>query len=821
MLSDAALDRLSRAPRGAFLRTRTPGEKLMFRSKALISVGMLIATLPMASVLAAEAEEEGALEEVIVTAQNREENVQRVPIAINVVTAQQLADAGFNDMNDIGKVAPAVQIVNDNSQVRVTMRGVGTNSNDEAQDTSVVVNVDGEYINRPHVMGTSMFDLERVEVLRGPQGTLYGRNSTGGAINFITRKPGDKFAVNASAAYGNYNQVNLEAGVDIPFAEIGGIRVSGIYNDRDGYFSHAATPFAPAAKSGSEKNTAGRVSLRLDPTNALKINLAAERATRDYVNGAYGTVDLNSGGNGPTGPGCNAPGFVQVAPNYPETLCIPKNTNFLDSQDRSSFGQPLFGVGGYTQDSTAVRGRIAYEFSTAATLTYVGGYRDSGGSGHQGLPVVYQAYTFQDDTKTQSHELRLNGDIGRVTYQFGGFYFKEKLAGETGFWVPLAVGPTGPQFDPPPGGSFLSYFGRYVDSESKSVFGQAEIPAGDQFKVVGGLRYTNNKRSAVFKNGSLFGAFPPPYFFFNPELSGKGTGRKDFNTISAGVLNLGSKDTKTTWLIGLNYTPDERTLVYGKVSTGFKGGGFDSVGTFKPETNTAYEVGLKKNFGGGGRNYFNVSAFYYDYRDLQSSVLLDITVGGQTFNAGKATIYGLEAETGFKLTDDDSLSASFNYLHAQYDDFLGQFNVFCVDAGCGINGIGDLDPTAPGIQQPNFKGNAPAFSPKVVISAEYDHTFHLGSAGTLKASLASRYKSSYYTDFFNYHDSQQKAFTSTDVSLEYKPQSGHFGVLAYVRSLEDKRPLMYANFISAGPDDIYNWGYGQPRTYGVRLSVNY
>jgi iron complex outermembrane receptor protein len=781
----------------------------MFRSKALISVGMLAITLPVASVLAAE--DEGALEEVIVTAQNRVENVQRVPIAINVVSAQQLADAGFSDMNDIGKVAPAVQIVNDNSQIRVTMRGVGTNSNDEAQDTSVVVNVDGEYINRPHVMGSSMFDLERVEVLRGPQGTLYGRNSTGGAINFITRKPGDKFAVNASAAYGNYNQINLEAGVDIPFSSIAAVRVSGIYNDRDGYFKHPATPFAPASESGKEKNTAGRVSLRLDPTDALKINLAAERSSRDYVNGAYGTVDLNSGGNGPTGPGCNAPGFEPVGIGYGDSLCIPSNTNFLASQDRSNYGQPVFGVGGYTQDSTAVRGRISYEFNPAVTLTYVGGYRTTSGTGHQGLPVTYQNYTFQDDTKTQSHELRLNGDIGLVTYQIGGFYFKEKLAGEQGFWIPFGFGP--PPI-PPPGGTFLSYFGRYVDSDSRSIFGQLEVPVSDHVKAVGGLRYTDNKRSANYYNGAAFGSSFDALF-------GQGVGRKDINNINATLSQLTSNDTKTTWLVGLNYTPNDRTLVYGKVSTGFKGGGFDSDSTFKPESNTAYEAGLKWNFGPGGRHYFNASAFYYDYKDLQASVLLDTAKGGDTLNAGKATIYGFEAESGLRLTDDDSLNLSFNYLHAEYDEFLATYPVFCVDAGCGINGISDLDLNTPGNQSVNLKGNAPAFSPKVVISAEYDHTFHLGSAGSLTASLASRYKSSYYADFYNWHDSQQKGFTSTDVSLEYKLPNGHFGVMAYVRSIEDKRPLTYGSFISAGPDDIYNWGYGQPRTYGLRVNVNY
>jgi iron complex outermembrane receptor protein len=465
-------------------------------------------------------------------------------------------------------------------------------------------------------------------------------------------------------------------------------------------------------------------------------------------------------------------------------------------------------VGGGTVDSTAVRGRLSYEFSPAATLTYVGGTRNSGSTGRQGLPVVYQSFGFQGDTKTQSHELRLSGAVGGVDYQAGVFYFKEKLNGETAFAIPV------PSFFSQ---SFLSYFGRYVNSDSKSAFAQVDIPMGEKLKAVAGVRYTDNKRTAIYKNGSAFGAMGPNFALF-----GQGVGRKDINAIGATVLPLGSKDTKTTWLVGLNYTPDERTLVYGKASTGFKGGGFDSIGTFKPETNTALEAGLKLNFGPSGRSYFNASAFHYSYKDLQTSVLLDTTIGGQTFNAGKATIWGAEAEMGLKLTQDDTVSASFNYLNAKFDEFLAAPNVLCVP-GCNADvNIVDFDPNTPGQQKNiNYAGNTPAFSPKIVASLGYDHVFQLGSAGTLKASLSTTYKSSYYTDFFNYHDTQQEAYTQSDVSLEYKPQSRNFGVQAFVRNLEDKRPLVYGSYISAGPDDILNWAFGTPRLYGVRLSVDY
>jgi iron complex outermembrane receptor protein len=461
----------------------------MFRSKVLISLGMLVVTPPVASVLAAAAED-AALEEVIVTAQNREQSVQDVPIAIDVINAEQLRDAGFSDMNDIDQIAPVVQLNQDQGTVKITVRGVGTTSNDEAQDTSVVVNVDGEYINRPNILPVALFDMDRIEVLRGPQGTLYGRNSTGGAINFITRKAGERFGGNASASYGSYNALRLDAGLDVPLGTIGGLRIAGFHDQRDGYIDH------PNASDSSDDNesSGGRVSLRLEPTDALKINLSAEYAQREITPATFAYTDLNAAGNGPTGPGCNATGYVQVAPNYAETLCTPSNTNFLAGTDRDEYTAPLFGLGRLGQDTYAIRGRFAYEFSPAATLTYIGGFRSSSGDDDNflALPVVYRSFSFVSDADSQSHELRLNGEIGGVIYQLGGFLFKEDIYNEVGFFLPIG-----------PNGTFLSYFGRDVSSESTSVFGQVEVPFGvEGLAAVGGLRYTDNKRDAVYRNAA-------------------------------------------------------------------------------------------------------------------------------------------------------------------------------------------------------------------------------------------------------------------------------------------------------------------------------
>jgi iron complex outermembrane receptor protein len=369
-----------------------------------------------------------------------------------------------------------------------------------------------------------------------------------------------------------------------------------------------------------------------------------------------------------------------------------------------------------------------------------------------------------------------------------------------------------------------------VQSESMSAFGQVEVPLGETLTAVGGLRYTDNQRDAVYLNGGFgfnrnadifAGTTPPPGGAPDSYIFNAGPARKDFALMRyRQTLNLGSDDSKVTWLLGLNWQPNPDTLLYAKVSTGFKGGGFDAVGTYGPESNLAYEAGGKFTFGSQGQFQLNLGGFYYDYTGLQVSVLLDTTVGGQTFNAGAATIWGLEAEGVFELTDNTVFDFSVNYLDATYDELFAQFNVFCV-GGCALNGIGDLDPTTAGVQQPNFAGNSAPFSPKVIVRAGLQHTFDFGEDGNITAGIATTLKSSYFTDFYNYNDGRQGSLTQTDLSLEWRNESDSLGVQFYARNLENERALTYGSFVSAGPDDIYNWQFGTPTTFGLRLSLDY
>ena len=193
--------------------------------------------------------------------------------------------------------------------------------------------------------------------------------------------------------------------------------------------------------------------------------------------------------------------------------------------------------------------------------------------------------------------------------------------------------------------------------------------------------------------------------------------------------------------------------------------------------------------------------------------MLNAALGAQTFNSGKATIYGIEAEGVIRLSDNDRFNASFNYLSAKYDQFIASYAV--------LNPANPTQTTLLPIDNPNLAGNRLSQTPKFVIGAGYEHIFQLGSAGTVTASAFSRFKSDYFLTFFNFRDSRQTAFTQSDISLEYKPESRAFGIQAFARNLENVRPLAYAGYTAAGPDDIFNFQFGTPRTYGVRLSVDF
>ncbi|MBB6096499.1 iron complex outermembrane receptor protein [Povalibacter uvarum] len=785
---------------------------------------LLVGACGLASSVASLAQDstpaqDGLLEEVIVTAQMRAQDIQDVPIAITVINPEDLARAGFNDANDLSKIAPNAIITQDQGEVSITIRGIGDLS--DGGDTSVTANIDGEYLNGGRALAAALFDLERVEVLRGPQGTLYGRNSTAGAVNYIMRKPGDTFDANMAVSYGvDYSSVRADGGVSIPLTDGVGIRVAGFYEDRDGYVEHPGLaagnyggfnfPGYEAFESDDNEGFGGRFSLRGTNLGAFTYYLAAEYSEREFTPQVFAAIDTHQPEFTP-GANCAAPGWEATAPLITtDTLCIPSGTRYQDTLNRENYAAPANGGGRQFWETYAYRARFDYEFSPAATLSYIGGYRyfevDPKSTGS--LPVVYANVVEQNETTTQSHEIRLAGDVNGIIYQVGGFLFKQSIDQLAGFYLG-DITPGTQNF-----GFFINYNLRDSDNESKSAFGQVEVPITDQLTAVGGVRYTSNENDGYWRDRAAF-------------LVGPETRPRDTPGIFTDPLLLHSSEEKTTWLAGLNYKLDPDTLIYGKVSTGFKGGGFDAVGTYGPETNTAYETGLKKVFA-DGKNIFNAAAFYYDYKGLQVDVLLSSAEGGRVFNAGAATIWGFELEGVFELTENDRVNASLNYLNAELDELEALYNVYCVPVSEGGVGpcagdeaaVGDLDPNTPGVQSPNFAGNKLGNSPEWIATLGYDHVFPLSSGNTITFHADIAYKSEFFTEFYNYEDHKQDAYTQSNASIDFETDNG-LTVSAYVRNIEDKRYLTNGYFLAAGPDDIWNFQFGNPRQFGVRFSKDW
>lgn len=739
-----------------------------------------LATLasPALAQTAAKADEpaaDGSLQEIIVTANKLESPIQRTPIAIRAYDGEALAKQGVTDVASLARLAPDLGITTDTYLTKLAIRGIASLDVSETGDAALTINIDGEYINRPTGLNASFFDLERIEVLRGPQGTLYGRNATAGAINIIAAKPKlGEFGGFVTAGYGNYDAKTAQAAVNLPVGDTLAVRIAGMHSDHGGYFNNTI------GKGGNANVDAVRAGLLWEPTDRLTAYVAGEYVNIDQLATPQFGVAVNAASGGVVDPN---PATAVV-----EGGGVPANTTFV--VDRANY--PLAALGYFRSSQYAVRGRIAYDTDFAA-ITYTAGYRNAKINNVQPLNgFVPELFTFNNpklDNETQSHELRFNGgDKGSLQWQAGAFYFKERQDIARGLFLPLAAG-----------GSYLSYFYRPdVNVESYAAFGQLTVPLiADTLSATGGLRYTHDSKSATYINfGPRFGLGSTP-----PTITTAGSTR----------LALSNKSEKLTWNFGLDWTPTSSNLVYAKVSTGYKGGGFDNIGAYGSELLTAYEVGSKNRFN-DNKLELNAAAFYYDYSDQQVQVFVDTSVGARTLNAGSSRIWGVEADFKAAISPRNRVTVSVNYLNAEFREFPAFLPGL-------TSSITDIDAVTAGVQAPNLKGNTPPQAPRWTIALGYDYTVPVGD-GKVTASVYSKFKSKYYLTAFNFAADEQKAYTQTDLTLEYTAPDSRFSVQAYVRNLENTRLLNYAAF-NGGGINIYNFIFGSPRTYGAQATVKF
>ncbi len=725
--------------------------------------------LPLSLMLAGASHAQ--IQEVTVTAQRAPSLESKTPVAMSTLSAEQLTEAGIDNPAGIGARLPNVQLDNAADGLRITMRGVSNADTTEKGDPSAAFLMDGIYIARPQIQNLSFYDLERVEVLRGPQGTLYGRNTTAGVINVISKTPTSKFEAWAATEFGNYRSRKASAMVNLPVNDMLSLRAAVSLNQHDSYLTNGQHTTYTLGKDRDDLSA--RLSARLKITRDATLLLRYDHSKADDNNDSF-VPDTNF--------------YTGVASGQPVW-----HGSSTGAQLTNGFVPPnAVPEQGYSHKTTeGVSADLSWDLGPA-TLYYLGAHRSYQ---HDALANFYYRVAptlalgvrqnFSGDYAQNSHELRLatNGD-GPLSAQAGLYYFREQSSQTYTFrdleplgLPPYYVFPHGPTI-----------------AASKAVFGQATYRITDQLRATAGARYTDDSKSRIGSTNFQQGAV------FNPAT--------DFALLNAARLN----SHQTTWRLGADYDLAPSTLLYGAIATGYKAGGFNDgclagssqlglscpaalavpVETllYKPETVRSYEAGVKTRFL-NHRASLNLSAFHYDYRNLQLSGVA-IVAGAPRFvtaNAGEASVKGLEAEGQAALTPQDRISYALALLDAHYVRYRP-------------DGVHD------------WAGNQLDRSPPHTLTLGYEHRFQLTTAELTAGLRARRSASSSIAVPSQLLQYPIPAYTESDATLHYRPAGATWSVLARVKNIENKvRPIAIDSFGMTVPSD--------PRTVDVRVDYRF
>jgi iron complex outermembrane receptor protein len=724
--------------------------------------------------------------DIVVTAQRRTENLQRTAVAVSAVGAEQLRAANVSQPQDLSKLVPALKLSSaGGAGTQVTIRGVGNFAGNPYAEPAVAVNLDGIYLARSGGPDGLFYDLERVEVLKGPQGTLYGRNATAGAINIITRKPTDQWLVEGSVTAGNYDLWRGEGAVNAPLGRDVALRVAGQVTRRDGYLSDGYD---------DDKSESVRAQLRIKPADRLSILISGDYS---HIGGQgpgsviapYLLPDHPYRGSSENGTNDILTGVSLgiTAGANPNLLPKLKNDGFVDVKNRGVAATVDYDLG-----PAKLTILPSYRRATSDYLHYAAGF-----------PI-----TSHEDSDSRSVEARLasNNEASRLKWLLGGYFYDESLD----FDLLAAQGVSFNRTIP------------HLRTRSYAAFGQLTYSLTDTLRLTGGARYTSEHKTQSGLNGG-----PPPAVpqgFSGPASAFYDVACAPYDATSGtcyAPLNGDLKKRKVTWKAGLEFDAAPRSLVYANVATGFKAGGFFgslSPNTYKPETLTAYTIGTKNRFF-DNKLQINGEAFYWSYKNKQITHIGPILPGGFnliTENAGSAHIYGAELELLFQPTRDDHLSADLQYLKSKYGDFhYRQTTVTGTPAtSCA---------TTPVIGQTEVavdcSGRPLSQSPRWTLNLSYTHSFRFDSGAIVDAQVGSQIQSSYWVGEEYLPGEYQKISTVSNASLTWYAPSDRFTVGAFIDNIENRavKSGSFAQPVIAQPFVILR----APRTFGARVGFNF
>ena len=728
--------------------------------------------------------------DIVVTATRQSTLLSKTPITMSAVTSEALRDSGITDARSLSAAVPNLALTESGDAVRISIRGVTSTDTTEKGDPSVAFLLDGIYIARPSDVLGSFFDTERVEVLRGPQGTLYGRNTTAGVINVISARPTDSFHASFDGSYGNLDSVDVTGMVNVPVGDGLGVRAAVNYQRQNPYYivdGDATVPLNPYRDVLS-----GRLSFGGKLGDNLTFVVRGDYTHTKGTGTSGNVVTLDRFFPGALTPTVD-PAYVDIGSKDQRTLTVAPT--FPNRRDNNAYG---------------ISGEFTYDFGPVQ-LTYLGAYRETDRDetrnflllGSLNNPVV-----FFGNFKQDSHELRLAFGSGSPLHgQIGGYYFHEKSSLEFKFGAPLST-----FIDPlAPNATGFAFPQSPTVARSKAAFGQLTYDITPELHVTAGVRYTNDFKS---RNGATVLDFPDAAAAVAYQAALAAAGRDVVPCSDARCTlnqNIAAKTyNKTIYKFGVDYDAPGLGLIYASVSSGYKAGGFNDgcvtgqgIGCsltedalyYNPETLTSYEAGIKFRISSAFR--LNASIFHYDYNSLQVSQIVTVPLPVTLIrNAAKAKVDGVEIETQLQPGDNDKFDIGYTYTDARYTQFTP-------------------DPT--NFPAFNFNGRPLDHAPKHVVTFGYVHTFPLGNGGKFDVSARTKLSSEYYmVDLNNLSQFRQPSFTKTDLTATYTAPDDRYYVQGFVKNVENNITLAAAQS-GLNAQAIIE----APRTYGVRAGVKF
>jgi len=691
--------------------------------------------------------------DIVVTAQKREQNIQKVSLAISALGREGLADLGRQDMSAIATKLPSLQILAYSPTLTVfNIRGVSQNDFADTQEAPIAFYNDEVYVSALGAIAGQTYDLERIEMLRGPQGTLFGRNATGGLVQIVSAKPTRDLSGFLTVTGGSYGQIATEGAISGPLSDALRARLSFTTENRGGYIKNSA-----GKDLGNARFYAGRFQLAGDVGESGSFNLKIQgmRNDNERNGGLYShrTAIANADGLGEyvgrdenpygTCAGCDMFGYVQAGSN-PLHVAFNGPNNF----SRTYWSATL---------------RYEHDFR-GATLTSISDYQylkkrysEDADMSPEG---IFQYPTAQN-LDQYSQELRLSGNSDTLNWVVGGYAIK--IVSDNNYHTDLsAIG-------------LDEVYGGRLNTTSFAAFSQLEYAFSDQVSLVGGVRYSADRKTLDFthiENGVV-----------------------DFTFNRASVGNLARQTFKDySGKIGVNFKPNTDTLIYASINRGIKGGGFGTPAfnpgdlttiPFDEEVLIDYEAGMKLAL--GRVTHLNLAAFYYDYQDYQAFELVNIALAVRNKDA---TIKGLELEFNTRPTDGLYLSAFGTYLDSKVKDV-----------------------TLPSGRVTDTRmPQAPKFS----LGGLARYEMEMGD-GTFALQTDWKYDSAQYFSTFNAPVDRQAGRVIGNARVTYVFGARKWELAAFVSNLTDKKYKLY-NLDLSGPFGFTQQTYARPRWFGASVT---